>query len=64
LSSFDRAGMPRRAFAATDHPLDDEGLGRYFLAAGFALSCLGFIFFVSFFWEWLPLPMIASPEVA
>ncbi len=56
--------MPRRAFAATDHPLDDEGLGRYFLAAGFALSCLGFIFFLSFFWEWLPLPMIASPEVA
>ena len=35
--------------------------GRYFLAAGFALSCLGFLFFLSFFWEWLPLPMEEAP---
>lgn len=30
----------------------------YFLAAGFALSCLGFRFFLSFFCELLPLPMM------
>jgi hypothetical protein len=35
---------------------------RYFLAAGFALSCLGFLFFLSFFCELLPLPMFGSPE--
>ena len=28
-----------------------------YLPAGFAFSCLGFLFFLSFFWEWLPLPM-------
>jgi hypothetical protein len=26
-------------------------------AAGFAFSCFGFLFFLSFFWELLPLPM-------
>lgn len=30
----------------------------YFLAAGFVLSCLGFIFFLSFFCALLPLPMM------
>jgi hypothetical protein len=29
----------------------------YFLAAGFALSCFGFRFFLSFFCELFPLPM-------
>jgi hypothetical protein len=28
-----------------------------YLPAGFAFSCLGFLFFLSFFWELLPLPM-------
>ena len=28
-----------------------------YLLAGFAFSCLGFLFFLSFFWELLPLPM-------
>ena len=28
-----------------------------YLPAGFAFSCFGFLFFLSFFWEWLPLPM-------
>ena len=32
--------------------------GHHFLAAGFAFSCLGFLFFLSFFWELLPLTMI------
>ena len=30
----------------------------YFLAAGFDLSCLGFLFFLSFFCELLPLPIV------
>ena len=34
---------------------------RYFLAAGFALSCLGFMLFLSFFCELLPLPIFESP---
>lgn len=32
--------------------------GHHFLAAGFGFSCLGFLFFLSFFVELLPLPMI------
>jgi hypothetical protein len=28
-----------------------------YLPAGFAFSCFGFLFFLSFFWELLPLPM-------
>jgi hypothetical protein len=34
---------------------------RYFLAAGFVLSCLGFMFFLSFFCELFPLPIFGSP---
>ena len=33
---------------------------RYFFAAGFALSCFGFMPFLSFFCELLPLPMLYS----
>lgn len=36
----------------------------YFLAAGFVLSCLGLRFFLSFFCELLPLPMLGSPVAA
>lgn len=32
----------------------------YFLAAGFVLSCFGFMFFLSFFCELLPLPIWLS----
>jgi hypothetical protein len=35
----------------------------HFLGAGFFLSCFGFRFFLSFFCELLPLPMIGSPMV-
>ena len=34
---------------------------RYFLAAGFDLSCFGFRFFLSFFCELFPLPMLEAP---
>lgn len=34
----------------------------YFLVAGLALSCFGFRFFLSFFCELLPLPMIEAPS--
>jgi hypothetical protein len=33
----------------------------YFLIAGFVFSCLGFLFFLSFFCELLPLPMAIVP---
>ena len=33
----------------------------YFLTGAFVLSCLGFLFFLSFFCELLPLPMVRSP---
>ena len=33
----------------------------YFLATGFVLSCFGFMLFLSFFCELLPLPMTALP---
>ncbi len=36
-------------------------MSHYFLAAGFVLSCLGFLFFLSFFCELLPLPMLEAP---
>ena len=36
--------------------------GAYFFGAGFVLSCFGFLFFLSFFCELLPLPMMRSPE--
>lgn len=36
---------------------------RYFLAAGFFLSCFGFMLFLSFFCELLPLPMLTLPRV-
>jgi hypothetical protein len=35
------------------------GARRYFFAAGFVLSCFGFMVFLSFFCELLPLPMVA-----
>jgi len=35
----------------------------YFLAAGFALSCFGFMLFLSFFCELFPLPMVLLPRV-
>ena len=34
----------------------------YGFAVGFGFSCLGFLFFLSFFWEWLPLPMAEIPH--
>jgi hypothetical protein len=43
------AGESSRALPAM---VDD-----YLPAAGFGFSCLGFLFFLSFFWELLPLPM-------
>jgi hypothetical protein len=39
-------------------PLAGARQGLHFLAAGFALSCLGFLFFLSFFCELLPLPIL------
>jgi hypothetical protein len=35
----------------------------YFLAAGFVLSCFGFMLFLSFFCELLPLPMVLLPRL-
>jgi len=43
-------------------PSASPGAARdYFLTAGFFLSCLGFMLFLSFFCELLPLPIFASP---
>jgi hypothetical protein len=50
-------GLTAGWLSLVEHPL------HHFLTAGFDLSCFGFMLFLSFFCELLPLPMFPLPSV-